>query len=124
MVTMVALGALRATDTAVAAQASVVPTYGAWEERDMKLPFEIRPSGAKGQLILIVPKDVTFPGRHDYVMTADKSGLYKGNGADRPAAELSFVSPSLAKLKLHGGGSTPYGAWLAVNDYILVKSKR
>jgi hypothetical protein len=115
------LGLLAPAVASAAPPAPANPTYGHWAERDLKLDFEIRPGAKPDQVMLIIPKDVTFPGSHQFLLTKRAGGSFEAAEPGRPKVALAFKSSSQANLKVRGHGSTATGAWMAINDYTLVR---
>lgn len=114
---------MQAPTLALAApQPPAAPNYGRWQERDLKLQFEIRPGAKANNLVLVLPQDVAFPGSHEFVLAKQSGGAFEAAAnAGRPKVSLSFESSSRALLKVRGGGSTKAGIWVAMNDYMLVR---
>jgi hypothetical protein len=113
---------------AVAAQAAPAPiatsaVAGPWDERDTHLHFAIRPGANPNQIVVTVPKDLAFPGGHDFVLTRTAPTAFSVKATDeRPGLLVIFKSPAEAHLKIAGAGSTKGahgGAWMMVNDFIL-----
>jgi hypothetical protein len=104
-----------------APEASAAPTFGGWEERDMKTHFEVYPGPTPKQVVVVIPKDVTFPGSHRFLLTKGAGGSYEAAERDRPRVSLLFDGPSKAKLSLRGSGTTASGTWISMNDFTLVR---
>jgi hypothetical protein len=93
---------------------------GPWDERDTHLRFAIHAGPTPDQLVVTVPKDLQFPGSHDFVLTRTAPMTFRVNATDqRPGVQVAFKSPAEAELKLAGAGKTPKGAWMMANDYVL-----
>lgn len=93
---------------------------GPWDERDTHLHFQLRPGATPDQLVVTVPKDLAFPGAHDFVLTRTAPATFRVNATDqRPGVQIAFKSPAQAELKIAGAGKTPKGAWMMVNDFVL-----
>jgi hypothetical protein len=96
---------------------------GAWDERDTHQHFAVRPGANPDQLVVTIPKDLQFPGSHDFVLTRTAPATFTVKATDdRPGFQLTFKSPAEGRLKMAGAGHTkgPHGgAWFAVNDFIL-----
>jgi hypothetical protein len=93
---------------------------GQWDERDTHLHFQVRPGATPDQLVVTVPKDLQFPGSHDFVLTRTAPTTFRVNATDqRPGVQVAFKSPAEAELKIAGAGNTPKGAWMMANDYVL-----
>jgi len=119
---LAALGLLQASALATAApQPAANAAYGRWSERDQKLDFEVRPGKTPNELVLVIPKDVAFPGSHQFVLAKRGEGLFEANDPGRPKVSLSVESASKAKLKVRGQGATDRGTWISMNDYTLVR---
>jgi hypothetical protein len=117
---LAALGLLQASAYA-APQSTTSAAYGRWTERDIKLDFEVRPAANPNQLVLVIPKDVTFPGSHEFLLAKAADGSFESHERDRPKVSLSVKSGTEAKLKVRGHGATDRGTWIAMNDYTLVR---
>jgi hypothetical protein len=96
-------------------------TAGRWVERDTNLNFDIRPGAKPDQLVLVMPKDVAFPGSHEFVLARRGDGGFASEERGRPRVLLAFQSADKASLKVRGQGSTERGTWISINDYILVR---
>jgi hypothetical protein len=93
---------------------------GPWDERDTHLRFVIHPGPTPDQLVVTVPKDLQFPGSHDFVLTRTTPATFRVAATDqRPGIQVAFKSPAEAELKIAGAGHTPKGAWMMVNDFVL-----
>ncbi|MHB8286861.1 MAG: hypothetical protein ACYDD1_19585 [Caulobacteraceae bacterium] len=104
-----------------ASVSSASPTFGGWQERDMKIPFEVRPGATPKQIIVVIPKDVEFPGNHQFVLTKAPDGAYQAIEHDRPRVSLVVNSPLRANLSVRGSGTTSSGTWVSMNDFTLVR---
>jgi hypothetical protein len=116
------LAILQAAPQSAAAPRPAAPaTAGRWVERDTNLNFDIRPGAKPDQLVLVMPKDVVFPGSHEFVLAKRGDGAFASEERGRPRVLLAFPSADKANLKVRGQGSTERGVWIAVNDYILIR---
>jgi len=100
---------------------SAAPSFGGWQERDMKIPFEVRPGPTPNQLFVVIPKDVKFPGDHQFLLTKASDGTYKAAEQDRPHVSLLFDSAVKANLSVRGSGTTASGTWVSMNEFTLVR---
>jgi hypothetical protein len=119
LATALGLPALAAS-AAPAPKLATAAVAGPWDERDTHLHFQLRPGATPDQLVVTVPKDLAFPGAHDFVLTRTAPAAFRVNATDqRPGLQIAFKSPAEAELKIAGAGKTPKGAWMMVNDYVL-----
>ena len=93
---------------------------GPWEERDTHQHFALRPGATPDQLVVTIPKELQFPGDHDFVLTRTASTTFRIHATDaRPGVQVTFKSAADAHLNIAGAGRTPHGAWATLNDFIL-----
>ena len=86
---------------------------GQWDERDTHLHFQVRPGATPDQLVVTVPKDLQFPGSHDFVLTRSAPATFRVHATDqRPGLQLAFKSPAQAELKIAGIGTADVNAQL------------
>jgi hypothetical protein len=112
---------LAVVQAAAAPRPAAPVTAGRWVERDTNLNFDIRPGAEPDQLVLVMPKDVAFPGSHEFVLARRGDGGFASEERGRPSVLLAFQSADKASLKVRGQGSTERGTWISINDYILVR---
>lgn len=99
---------------------AVSAVAGPWDERDAHLRFQVSAGETPDQLVVTVPKDLQFPGSHDFVLTRTAPATFRVNATDqRPGLQIAFKSAAQAELKIAGAGKTPKGAWMMVNDFVL-----
>lgn len=112
-----------AGSTALAADtgAAAPVTYGRWEERDNKLGFELRKAEKPNALTIVIPKEVSFPGSHDFLLIRRPDGSFQSAEVGRPSVALTFKSATEASLKIRGRGQTKREVWIAMSDYLLVR---
>ncbi|MDB5476528.1 MAG: hypothetical protein JWP49_2039 [Phenylobacterium sp.] len=115
------LAILGAAPQAAAGPPPAPATAGRWVERDTNLNFDIRPGAKPDQLVLMIPKDVAFPGSHEFVLARRGDGGFASEERGRPKVLLAFQSADKASLKVRGQGSTERGTWISINDYLLVR---
>jgi hypothetical protein len=119
---MAAIAVAPSTSMAVAApRESAASGLGAWQERDMKTRFDVRPGPTPKQIFVVIPKDVTFPGSHQFLLTKGADGAYGSAERNRPKVSLVFDGSAKARLSVRGSGATASGSWIAMNDFILVR---
>lgn len=120
---MAGIGLLPIQTTASAAASEPSQTYyGRWVERDLKLPFDVRPGANDNQVVLVMPSAVNFPGSHEYRLQKVHGDHFEANGGpERPTVLIWFKSASKAELKVRGSGGNDRGNWISINDYLLVR---
>ncbi len=120
---LVAFALTTAGSTALAAgmDATAPVTYGRWEERDNNLGFELRKADTPNALTIVIPKEVSFPGSHDFLLIRRPDGSFQSAEAGRPSIALTFKSATEASLKVRGRGQTEREVWIAMSDYLLVR---
>lgn len=96
-------------------------TYGRWEERDNKLGFELRKGEKPNALTIVIPKEVSFPGSHEFSLVRRPDGSFQSAETGRPSVVLAFKSSTEASLKIRGRGQAQREIWFVMNDYLLVR---
>jgi hypothetical protein len=116
-----AVASLATLQAAAAPRPAAPAAAGRWVERDTNLNFDIRAGAKPDQLVLVMPKDVSFPGNHEFVLARRGDGGFASEERGRPRVLLAFQSADKASLKVRGQGSTERGTWISINDYILIR---